>query len=88
MAACSGLTFYLASLFRIETYLGAFFPLPLVVTGFRWGLPAVARTLLTTFLLLCIIGGPLRAVSYMLLHGSLGKEGGGFMRGSISCSVG
>ncbi len=36
LAACTGLAYHLSSAFRLEAYLGAFFPLPTVLAAARW----------------------------------------------------
>lgn len=64
----------LAAAFRLEATLGAFFPMPLVVAAARWPSGVVWQTLRGTTLLLLLLGGPLRASSFLLLHGSLGAS--------------
>lgn len=71
LAAMTGLSFHLSSLFRFDAYFGALFPLPVVIAAARWGTAAAARTTFTATLLLLLISGPLRAVNYLCLHGAL-----------------
>jgi len=72
LAAMTGLSFHLSASFRLETYLGSLFPLPIVVASARWGDVAAWRTLLVAFLLLTLLSGPLRASNYACLHGFTG----------------
>ena len=72
LAAMTGLSFHLSASFRLETYLGSLFPLPIVVASARWGDIAAWRTLLVAFLLLTLLSGPLRASNYACLHGFTG----------------
>ena len=72
LAAMTGLSFHLSSTFRLETYLGSLFPLPIVIASARWGDIAAWRTLLVAFLLLSLLSGPLRASNYACLHGFTG----------------
>ena len=69
LAAMTGLSFHLSASFRLETYLGSLFPLPIVVASAPWGDVAAWRTLLVAFLLLTLLSGPLRASNYACLHG-------------------
>jgi len=71
LAAMTGLTFHLSSLFRFDAYFGALFPLPVVIACARLGRAAAMRTLVVATLLLLLISGPLRAVNYFFLHGVL-----------------
>ena len=71
LAAMTGLTFHLSSLFRFDAYFGALFPLPVVIACARLGRAAALRTLVVATLLLLLISGPLRAVNYFCLHGVL-----------------
>jgi hypothetical protein len=45
LAACTGLAYHLSSAFRLEAYLGAFFPLPPVLSAARWSGAAAAKTM-------------------------------------------
>lgn len=71
LAAMTGLSFHISSLFRFDAYFGALFPLPVVIACARWGSAAARRTLVVATLLLLLISGPLRALNYFFLHGVL-----------------
>ena len=45
LAACTGLAYHLSSAFRLEAYLGAFFPLPTVLASARWSDAAAWKTM-------------------------------------------
>ena len=45
LAACSALCYHGAATFRLESYLGAFFPLPVVLAAARWGAGSAVKTL-------------------------------------------
>jgi hypothetical protein len=54
LAACTGLAYHLSSAFRLEAYLGAFFPLPTVLAAARWrGVVAVKTTARLAFAAWC-----------------------------------
>jgi hypothetical protein len=55
-----------------QAYLGGFLPLPVVLAGARWDTRTAAKTLVVTALLLTILAGAHRALSYVLLHGGTG----------------
>lgn len=83
LAAMTGLTFHVSSLFRFDAYFGALFPLPVVIAAARWGEKAAMRTLVVATLLLALISGPLRALNYFCLHGVLAYTLGSlWVRGS------
>jgi uncharacterized protein YybS (DUF2232 family) len=87
LASCTALVYHFSATFRLESWLGSFYPLPIVLAAARWGAAAAWKTLvrmnavvlylwltlkqLTTALLLLLLGGPLRAVTFVLLHGAL-----------------
>ncbi|CEF97613.1 unnamed product [Ostreococcus tauri] len=75
LAAMTGLSFHISSLFRFDAYFGALFPLPVVIACARWGSAAARRTLVVATLLLLLISGPLRALNYFFLH-ARGRVGG------------
>ncbi|CAI5953564.1 unnamed protein product [Closterium sp. NIES-64] len=73
LAATSGLAFFLANSLRVEGYLGFFFPLPAVVASMRWGATAGLRTAISAAFLLLVLAGPIKAITFLLLHGFLGS---------------
>ncbi|GJP57221.1 hypothetical protein CLOM_g16250, partial [Closterium sp. NIES-68] len=73
LAATSGLAFFLANTLRVEGYLGFFFPLPAVVASMRWGAMAGLHTAMSAAFLLLVLAGPIKAISFLLLHGFLGS---------------
>lgn len=82
LAAATGLAFHLSAAARADAYFGALFPLPPVLAARRHGWRGAAHTLAATALLLLVLGGPLRAVSYTLLHGVVGLSlGAAWARG-------
>ncbi|KAL3701738.1 hypothetical protein R1sor_019760 [Riccia sorocarpa] len=80
LAATAGLAYFLSNLFRIEGYLGCFFPLPVVISSMRWGASAGRKTMIATAMLLLVLSGPLRAASYLLMHGFVGLGMGSLWR--------
>ncbi|GBG77831.1 hypothetical protein CBR_g25761 [Chara braunii] len=84
LAATAGLAFFITNLLRLEGYIGCFLPLPPVIAALRWNAAAGRKTMVATLLLLFIIGGPLKAVSYVLLHGMLGMVIGGLWSWHVS----
>lgn len=71
LAAVSGLAFTLATLLKLENYLGYFLPMPVIVAAMRSGPAAGRKTMTATCFLLLLLLGPIRAVSYVLMHGLL-----------------
>lgn len=69
LAALTGLTFHLSTLFRMDAYFGALFPMPVVIAAARHGDGAARRVMLIASLLLFVISGPLRSMNYLFLHG-------------------
>jgi hypothetical protein len=47
LAACTGLVYHFSASFRLESYLGALFPFPVVLAAARWGCGAAWRTLVS-----------------------------------------
>jgi hypothetical protein len=88
LSAVSALIYHASATLRLEAYLGAFFPLPIVLATSRWGPAATLKTLVraqsvllyfselfwrlqtATCLLLLLLGGPLRAAVFLLMHGA------------------
>ncbi|KAL0033970.1 hypothetical protein WJX79_000296 [Trebouxia sp. C0005] len=71
LAAVSGLAFTLATLLGLESYLGYFLPMPVIVAAMRSGPAAGRKTMTATCFLLLLLLGPIRAVTYFFMHGLL-----------------
>ncbi|KAL8533507.1 hypothetical protein ACS0TY_009781 [Phlomoides rotata] len=71
-AAVSALAFILSNSLAIEKYFACFFALPIVLSTMRWGIAAGRKTMVATGVLLFILSGPVKAMTYLLLHGFLG----------------
>lgn len=71
LAAVAGLSYTLATLFKLESYLSYILPLPVVLAAKRGGAVAALKSLFTAFLLLFILLGPFRALTYLLIYGLL-----------------
>eukprot|EP00798_Chlamydomonas_sp_ICE-L_P005918 gene5918-33491_t len=71
LAAVSGLTYLVSTILKLEGSLGYFLPLPIILSAMRSGPFAGWRTMYTTGFLLVVLLGPLRALSYVLIHGLL-----------------
>ncbi|KAJ7538879.1 hypothetical protein O6H91_11G067200 [Diphasiastrum complanatum] len=83
-AASAGLAYFLSTLLRLEAYFGCFFPLPIVMASMRWGAYAGRKTMVATTILLLVLSGPLRAASYLLMHGFVGLAMGVLWRWKVS----
>ncbi|XP_031478934.1 uncharacterized protein LOC116249802 [Nymphaea colorata] len=79
-AAVTGLVYYLSNSLAIENYFGCFFSLPIVISSMRWGLAAGRKTMVATAMLLLTLSGPLKACTYLLMHGILGLAMGSLWR--------
>ncbi|KAI5678749.1 hypothetical protein M9H77_09699 [Catharanthus roseus] len=79
-AAVSGLTYILSNSLSVENYFGCFFALPIVFSSMRWGISAARKTMVATFVLLFVLSGPVKALTYLLMHGLLGFAMGSFWR--------
>ncbi|EPS74596.1 hypothetical protein M569_00157, partial [Genlisea aurea] len=71
-AAVSGLAFLLSNSLAIEKYLACAFALPIVLTTMKWGIAAGRKAVVATSVLLFALSGPVKAITYLLLHGLLG----------------
>ncbi|KAL9666311.1 hypothetical protein QQ045_000639 [Rhodiola kirilowii] len=80
LAAVSGLTYFLSNSLAIENYFGCFFALPIVVTSMRWGVAAGRKTMVATGMLLLVLAGPVKALTYLLMHGFVGFTMGSLWR--------
>ncbi|XP_057542637.1 uncharacterized protein LOC130821052 [Amaranthus tricolor] len=79
-AAVAGLTYLLSNSLAIENYFGCFFALPIVITSMRWGFNAGRKTMVATAMLLLVLSGPVKALTYVLMHGLLGFTMGSLWR--------
>ncbi|KAG8366521.1 hypothetical protein BUALT_Bualt17G0088600 [Buddleja alternifolia] len=86
-AAVSGLAFLLSNSLAIEKYFACFFALPIVMSTMRWGVAAGRKTMVATTVLLFVLSGPVKAITYLLLHGLLGFAMGTFWRSKTSWSA-
>lgn len=62
----------IGTVLRLESHLGAFLPLPVVLAGARWDSKVAAKTLTVTAILVSILTGWQRALTYVLMHGAMG----------------
>ncbi|KAJ4815668.1 Membrane protein [Rhynchospora pubera] len=83
-ASVSGLAYFLSNSLAIENYFGCFFPLPIVISSMRWGLSAGRKTMVATVILLLTLAGPVKALTYLLMHGIVGYVMGSLWRLEIS----
>uniref|UniRef100_A0A803KVB9 RNase H type-1 domain-containing protein n=1 Tax=Chenopodium quinoa TaxID=63459 RepID=A0A803KVB9_CHEQI len=65
-AAVAGLTYLLSNSLAIENYFGCFFALPIVITSMRWGIAAGRKTMVATAVLLLVLSGPVKALTYVV----------------------
>ena len=70
LAACVGMVYVGASQLRLESYVSALLPLPIVVAALRGGAQRAWRTAWASSLLVLALAGPHRALSFALLHGA------------------
>ncbi|URE31844.1 putative membrane protein (DUF2232) [Musa troglodytarum] len=71
-AAVAGLAYFLSNSLAIENYFSCFFSLPIVISSMRWGVAAGRKTMVATTMLLLTLSGPVKASTYMLMHGAVG----------------
>ncbi|GMN38889.1 hypothetical protein TIFTF001_008120 [Ficus carica] len=64
-AALTGLVYFLSNSLAIENYFGCFFSLPIVISSMRWGVPAGRKTMVATTMLLLVLSGPVKALTYL-----------------------
>ncbi|XP_077227571.1 uncharacterized protein LOC143860680 [Tasmannia lanceolata] len=79
-AAITGLAYFLSNSLAIENYFGCFFSLPIVISSMRWGLAAGRKTMVATAMLLLTLSGPVKASTYLLMHGLVGLAMGSLWR--------
>ena len=84
LSALTGLLFHLSTLFRVDAWFGALFPLPVVIAAARHGTNAATRVAIVTTLLLFILSGPLRAANYVFLHGAMAYSLGAMWNAKFS----
>ncbi|KAL3631292.1 hypothetical protein CASFOL_024276 [Castilleja foliolosa] len=65
-AAVSGLAFLLSNSLAIEKYFACFFALPIVLSTMRWGIAAGRKTMVATAVLLFVLSGPVKAITYLM----------------------
>ena len=72
LAALSGLAYLLGTLLKFENTVGYFLPLPIILSSFRSSSGSSGwKTMSATTFLLIVLLGPLKALSYLLLHGAV-----------------
>jgi hypothetical protein len=71
LAALAGLSYTFATLLKLEGYLSYVLPLPVVLSSVRSGPKYAIQCVMVIFLLLFILMGPVRAVTYVLVYGIL-----------------
>lgn len=71
LAALAGLSYTFATLLKLEGYLSYVLPLPVVLCSVRSGIISSLHCVVVIFLLLFILMGPVRAVTYVLVYGLL-----------------
>ncbi|KAH0452841.1 hypothetical protein IEQ34_017165 [Dendrobium chrysotoxum] len=71
----------------VANYLGCFFSLPIVISSMRWGLAAGRKTMVATAMLLLILSGPVKASTYLLMHGLVGLAMGSLWRLRVNWNV-
>ncbi|CAN6823790.1 unnamed protein product [Brassica oleracea] len=79
-AAVTGLVYFLSNSLAIENYFGCFFALPIVISSIRWNISGGRKTMVATLMLLFILSGPVKALTYFLMHGLLGLAIGSLWR--------
>ncbi|KAM1633188.1 hypothetical protein ACFXTN_010286 [Malus domestica] len=86
-AALTGLVYFLSNSLAIENYFGCFFSLPIVITSMRWGIATGRKTMVATTMLLLILSGPVKALTYLLKHGLVGFTMGSLWRSGANWSL-
>ncbi|KAL6771280.1 hypothetical protein ACKKBF_B34640 [Auxenochlorella protothecoides x Auxenochlorella symbiontica] len=71
MAAITAVIYTLASVARLDSYASYFLPLPTVLVALRHGHTAALRAVLVSVLLLLVLTGPLRAATFLCMHGAM-----------------
>ncbi|XP_061340733.1 uncharacterized protein LOC133287186 isoform X2 [Gastrolobium bilobum] len=86
-AALTGLVYFLSNSLAIENYFSCFFSLPIVISSMRWGVDAGRKTLVATTILLFVLSGPVKALTYLLKHGIVGFTMGTLWRSGASWNL-
>ncbi|XP_021910256.1 uncharacterized protein LOC110824048 isoform X1 [Carica papaya] len=86
-AAVTGLVYFLSNSLAIENYFGCFFSFPIVISSIRWGIAAGRKTMVATALLLFVLSGPVKALTYLLTHGLVGFTMGSLWRYGVSWNL-
>ncbi|KAL6573637.1 hypothetical protein OROHE_002096 [Orobanche hederae] len=55
-----------------KRYFASLFALPIVLSTMRWGIAAGRKTMVATAVLLFVLSGPVKAITYLVWHGLLG----------------
>ncbi|KAL5553560.1 hypothetical protein UlMin_040961 [Ulmus minor] len=94
LAALTGLVYFLSNSLSIENYFGCFFSLPIVISSMRWGIAAGRKTMVATTILLLVLSGPVKALTYLLKHGLAGftmgamwRSGANWNHSILFCSI-
>jgi hypothetical protein len=83
LAAVAGLSYTFATLLKLEGYLSYVLPLPIVLASVRSGIRSSFNCVIVVFLLLFVLMGPVRAVTYVLVYGLLSLSLGASFRSSL-----
>ncbi|XP_042484397.1 uncharacterized protein LOC122064700 [Macadamia integrifolia] len=86
-AAVAGLAYFLSNSLAIESYVACFFSLPIVISSMRWGIAAGRKTMVATAVLLLTLSGPVKALTYLLMHGLVGLALGTLWRLGVNWSL-
>ncbi|KAI4357912.1 hypothetical protein L6164_001828 [Bauhinia variegata] len=86
-AALTGLVYFLSNSLAIENYFSCFFSLPIVISSMRWGVDAGRKTLVATTMLLLVLSGPVKALTFLLKHGLVGFTMGTLWRSGASWNL-
>ncbi|CAJ1932156.1 unnamed protein product [Sphenostylis stenocarpa] len=86
-AALTGLVYFLSNSLAMENYFSCFFSLPIVISSMRWGIDAGRKTLVATTILLLVLSGPVKALTYLLKHGIVGFTMGTLWRSGASWNL-
>ncbi|XP_054809989.1 uncharacterized protein LOC129311630 [Prosopis cineraria] len=86
-AALTGLVYFLSNSLAVENYFSCFFSLPIVISSMRWGVDAGRKTLVATTILLLVLSGPVKALTFFLKHGIVGFTMGTLWRSGASWNL-